>query len=942
MNCKPWREVAEPHQDVRNGKFQQAEFAADLSRVHAGNATPEYQDPALFFERTYITEGLHCLLDCLAKRLTGQGGDPVIQLQTAFGGGKTHSLLAVYHLAKRDVPASQLHGVSPILDAAGITDLPTAKVAVLDGTRLAPDEPQTYAGQKVRTLWGELAWQLGGASAFDMVRAADENGTSPGKDRLIELLSSHAPCVVLMDELVAYLRQFEDSKHHEGGTFDSNLTFIQALTEAMKAVPNAILLASLPESRLEVGSSRGQQALDALEKFFGRVQAIWKPVATEESFEIVRRRLFVRVQDQAEADRVCEAFSQAYDQHKGDFPNEAIGSDYLDRMKRAYPIHPEVFDRLYEDWSTLDKFQRTRGVLKLMARVIHRLWKDDNRDAMIMPGSLPLYDATVRTEAINYLPQGWDPVIEKDVDGDRSETSSIDSDTRFGSVNAAKRTARSIFLGSAPSSSNQMARGVEEADILLGSYQPGQQVSVFKDVLRRLTDRLHYLNIANGRFWLDTRPNLRREMEDRKVKLNDREQVWPVLRERLQAALRGHGFDGLHIFTHGVDVPDDASLRLVVLPPDAAYGKTVGNKAEGHARNILEKRGDQPRLRQNRLLFLAADYEALTRTKEQVRAMLAWRSIVSDVEAATINLDTFQTRQARDAAEQCSDTADRLLREAWCWLLAPEQGADTEGRPGELRWEAIRLSASAQSLSKELHAKIHDNELVIEAWSPTHLKSQLQRYYWHGGQQHVAAVDFWQDSLRYLYLPRLKNEDVYRTTIANGATSLDFFGLAWGQTEGGYEGFSLGKATIPMLDASFLLIEPATAAAYQARLDAERAAEEGKDETPRQPGQGGQEAGQPNDTLLKPTAGGLPASEAPTPQKTRFYGRVQLEPVKAKLDFAQIVDGVLEQFTARHNTKVAIKIEIEADCEDGFDDGVQRTVRENCNELKFESAEFEG
>jgi predicted AAA+ superfamily ATPase len=234
MTLKPWREVAIPHEDVLKGTFQQAEFAADLSRVHDGTATPEYQDPVLFYQRTFITEGMKLLLDSVVKRIAGRGGDPVIQLQTAFGGGKTHTMLAVYHLAKGTAASADLAGIPPILDAAKITELPRAAIAVLDGNQLAPNMPRKHDGLTVRTLWGELAWQLGGESGYALVREADESGTSPGKDVLAQLLAAHAPCVVLVDELVAYIRQFEEGKSYAGGTYDSNLSFIQALTEAVR------------------------------------------------------------------------------------------------------------------------------------------------------------------------------------------------------------------------------------------------------------------------------------------------------------------------------------------------------------------------------------------------------------------------------------------------------------------------------------------------------------------------------------------------------------------------------------------------------------------------------------------------------------------------------------------------------------------------------------
>jgi uncharacterized protein len=309
---RPWREIAIPHDDVLSGTFQQAEFAADITAVHTGKAPREYQDATAFFERTFITEGMRLLLTQVAQRLSKGKGEPVIQLQTSFGGGKTHTMLAVFHLATRKTPLSDLRGIPSIIEKAGLMDVPEARVAVIDGTAHAPGQPWKHGRTTIKTLWGELAWQLGGAEGFALVKEADASGTSPGKDVLRDLLEAHAPCVVLMDELVAYIRQFPGSQALSGGTYDSNLSFIQSLTEAVKLVPTAVVLASLPESEVEAGSQHGIAALRALEKTFARVQALWKPVAAEEAFEIVRRRLFEPIKDEKGRSAVCRAFADMY------------------------------------------------------------------------------------------------------------------------------------------------------------------------------------------------------------------------------------------------------------------------------------------------------------------------------------------------------------------------------------------------------------------------------------------------------------------------------------------------------------------------------------------------------------------------------------------------------------------------------------------------------
>ncbi len=824
MTLKPWREIAEPHSDVREGRFQQAEFAADLSRVHAGTANAEYQSPVLFFQRTFITEGMRLLLDSVVKRLVGRGGDPVIQLQTAFGGGKTHTMLAVYHLAKTEVPASDLQGLAAILDAARIIELPRAHIAVLDGIKASPNQPIQRDGLTIHTLWGDLAWQLGGAEGYALVAAADTSGTSPGKAALTEVLSRSAPCVILIDELVAYVRQFEEGKALTGGTFDSNLSFVQALTEALKAVPTAVLLASLPESDKEAGSQRGVKALEALSHYFGRVQALWKPVAAEEAFEIVRRRLFSSINHQPAMRSVCRAFADFYTENRNDFPQETQASHYFERLLQAYPIHPEVFDRLYEDWATLDNFQRTRGVLKLMAKVIHRLWKDGNNDLLIMPGSLPLYDADTRNEVLYYLPPGWDPVIERDVDGERAETTEIESrDTRFGSVQACRRAARTVFLGSAPSTKEQMVRGVELERVTLGAAQPGQPIGLYKDALRRLSDQLHYLNQANHRFWLDTRPNLRREMEERKRRFQDKEDVFPAIRERLQRSFAAGVFGGIHVFTGSGDIPDDWALRLVVLPPEAAFSKSGQRLAVERATEILKKRGEQPRFKQNRLIFLAADYDSLTRLKDQIRSNLAWRSIVSDYKDNRLVLDNLMARQASANLEQTEETVRRMIRETYKWILAPMQEAQPGKGLSELQWEPFQVNPSAQNWSQEIEHVLKENELLINEWAPIHLTKMLKDWFWKDGAKETGALNVWQQSCQQLYLPRLKDDTVFQRAMAAGAESREFFGMAYGKDDGRYLGFSYGERRSLIMDSSLLLIEPVAAATYKEAL---RAAEE--------------------------------------------------------------------------------------------------------------------
>lgn len=925
MSLKPWREVAVPHQDVLEGTFQESEFAADLTKVVRGIAPPEYQDPVLFFERTVITEGMALLLDGVIRRLSGSGGDPVIQLQTAFGGGKTHTLLAVYHIAHTDRPAKELRGVASLLDQVGVTELPRGQVAVLDGNYLSPAQPQSRGKVTTRTLWGELAFQLGGADGYAMVRDSDEAGVSPGKRVLTELLERFGPAVILMDETVAYLRQFDSGKSYPGGTYDANLSFVQALTEAVAGVSNAVLLASLPESAVEVGDVHGARSLASLEKYFGRIEALWKPVATDEAFEIVRRRLFQPIRDDATRTEVARAFGETYRLHAEAFPSDVLKGEYEDKIERAYPIHPEVFDRLYEDWSTLDGFQRTRGVLRLVARMVHTLWREDNRDYLIMPGSVPLDDPRVRNELIKYLPAGWDPVIERDVDGPASQPRRVDDEVpSIGSLQASRRVARTIFLGSAPGVSGQKVRGVGQERVRLGAVQPGQSPGKYDDALKRLSDRLHYLYSGSNRYWFDLRTNLRREMEDRLQRFDLKEHIMPELQRRLERDLAGGTFAGTHVFRAHGDIPDDQGLRLVVLTPEFPHArKEQGSEAAGAALEILKSRGSQPRRFQNRLVFLAPDREALRTVRDQARRYLAWTSIVSDTEL--LNLDPHHAKEAKANAKEADDRLHGSLRETFRWLLVPHQAGTGPGEPGKLEWEEIALEPGGRSVPEELERKLKDSEAVIFKWAPFHLKRMLEQWFWQEARPTARAQDVWEAMCCYPYLPRLSNRDVYEHALSEGVRDRDFFGYAAEEGSAGFTGLIFGEDRPAYVTETAVVIHP----------DAARAAVRERDK-PVPPDKKDDDREDPDQRRIEPII-----DPPPKPVVRRFHATVVLDPVKAVLDFQSLVKEVVEHFSTDAHAQVSITVDLRAEKREGFDTDVQRTVSENCGSLKVKDWGFE-
>ncbi|MDR7465050.1 MAG: Swt1 family HEPN domain-containing protein [Armatimonadota bacterium] len=959
---KPWREVIAPHPDVASGRYQQAEFAADLWQVYLGEGTDEYRHPVEFYRRTYLTESLKRLLTGAVARVSGQGGDPVVQLQTNFGGGKTHSMLALYHLFSGRNP-TELPDIEAVLKEAGVGELPKVRRVVLVGNRLSPGNPITKPdGTVVRTLWGELAWQLGQAAgglkeakqAYARIVADDERATSPG-DRLRELFNDYGPCLVLIDEWVAYARQLHDAADLPGGSFATQFTFAQALTESARAARNCLLVISLPASEglgapharaedVEVGGLRGREALDRLRNVIGRVESSWRPASAEESFEIVRRRLFQPFMDPDQfkaRDVVARAFADLYRTQREEFPPECREAEYEVRLKDAYPIHPEVFDRLYNDWSTLVKFQRTRGVLRLMAAVIHSLWEKGDKSPLILPSTIPIDDPRVQFEFTRYLSENWVPVIEKDVDGLASLPARLDAEVpNLGRYAASRRVARTIFLGSAPVAA-AAHQGLEDRRVKLGCVMPSEPPAVFGDALRRLAGAATYLYQDGTRYWYSTQPTVTKLAEDRAEQLkHEPYKVAKEIERRVRQEVRESGdFSRVHPFPDSsADVADDLEARLVVFGTSTPHAKDDDqSSALTKAREILDSRGSSPRIYRNTLVFLALDRTRLQDLEDAVRCYLAWDSILVDRE--DLNLDPQQVRQAEEQRRNADGVVVARLPEAYQWLLVPVQVSSESGQPdpkAEATWQVIRLQGS-DALAIRASKKLRNEELLVTALAGTRLRMELDRVpLWRG--DHVEVRQLVEDFARYLYLPRLKGPAVLVGAVRDGVSLLTWeretfaYADSFDEAEGRYRGLRTGQhVAISETDPSGLVVKPDVACR---QFDTER---------------------RPGGSVAMVTSGALgappgqadaPATITPPPRADttpprRFHGSVSLDSLRTGAEAGRIAEEVIANLAGLPGAQVRVILEIEAIVPGGVPEHVVRTVTENSRTLKFTSQGFE-
>lgn len=928
---KPWIEVALPHPDVIANRFKEAEFAADLFAVDAGHAGEGYASPVAFYGMTFLTEGLKRVLTTAVQRLGGAGGDPVIGLQTAFGGGKTHTMLAVYHLVKhcRDGgdPRS-LPGLSEILDRAGVSALPKPQVAVFVGASKGTDVPLILKdGPRVHTLWGYIAWRIAGDAGLKLVAEAEAARTSPGSELMVEVFKLAGPSVILLDELTMFARQLDDDR------FEAFLSFIQSLTEAAKMVPGILIVGSLPESNAEAGGPRGEAALLRLEKIFGRVQSAWLPASGDETYEIIRRRLFQPLDAEGEKarDETVKAFHDLYKKNPAEFPPEAKEARYLELLRLSYPIHPELFDRLSKDWASLEKFQRTRGVLRFMANVIGVLWHAQARDPLITPARVPVSHERVRVSVLYPLDPAFGSVVDKEVDGDGSLPNRMEANPsrRISQLRAATRAARAVFICSAPLV-RQPNKGLTGLGLRLACAEPGDQLAIFGEALRELTERATYLYEEAGKYWFSTEPTLNRLADDRAKALPDHEvdaAIADVLRD--DAGSKG-GFSRVFAAPDDPVAIDEAqALSLVILGPSVTHAgkgaaKSVATDAVTDA--LMRCRSSQRRLR-NTLVFVAPDEANLATAREVMRKALAWVSIEKDGRLQQ-QMTQAQSVDAKDKAKTNRDSALKAVRAAWSHILYPIK-SETPGKPFDLEHSLITARDRA-AIPVVVYDKAKADGIALEKLGTERLWHALKPI-WPDDRPHLLLSEIADWFAAYVYLPKVRDKVVLEASIRDAVAKLDpQFGYAeaYDEATGKYHKLIWARTPPEFASPTAMIVREAEA---QTQLRDENVP------SPRPiPGLPTSPASAPATAATAATSATVAAPTAPR-RPTRFYGSVELDMVRPVKSFDAILNAVVMELQRTQGAKVRLTLEIEAEATEGFADTEVGVVRDNAKQLKFKS-----
>jgi hypothetical protein len=612
---KPFHTIAVPHDDILQGRLTLDVFAADLWEVYQGRGPEEYRDVDLFFQKTYLTEGLKNLFAVVEKRLKGQGGDPVIQMQTPFGGGKTHALIALYHKARE----WREWGV---------------KTAVIVGTKHSAEKD---------TLWGLLAEQLNGS------RSGFEGRSAPGSEALRRLLGDHQPLLILMDEVLEYVVKASAVIVGESTLAAQTLAFMQELTEAVAIQERVALVATLPSSTLEHYNEHGTRLFEQLQKISGRVEKIFTPVKDEEVGAILRRRLFSTVDERAATEIVNTYVEQAEQEALLTHGEESAA--YRARFKQTYPFLPEVVDVLYHRWGSFPNFQRTRGTLRLLGLVIHAL-KNASRPYITL-ADFPLQEDEIRRELLKHIGNEYDSVLAADLLSPEAgaHKANLEIGKAYQGLGLGERVATTIFLYSFVGGGGEA--GATPNEIKRHTLTPGLPASVISEVLSKLSNRLlFYLHEEGGRYYFSTTANLNKILTIRKENITA-EDLRAAEQEALRKRVRGQRMKTFLWPTHPTDIPDDPAPKLIILPE---ADTTLMQR-------FLNEKGQTPRVHRNTLFFLTPLATQRPPFEDLLRHHLA---VIGLLNAKTLSLtpeqrQTLQT-QEKQSTKDLQDQIGMLYR----------------------------------------------------------------------------------------------------------------------------------------------------------------------------------------------------------------------------------------------------------------------------------------
>ena len=673
----PWFQNVIPHTDIRQGVLDESVFAANLTQVVLGNARPIYQDMSTFLQKTYLTAGLKNLVKRVVNGLNGKedAENRVISLQTGFGGGKTHALILLYHIINAGKKSKDIDALKTIISSIGNHDYEKSKVAIFTNSLNDPVQGRIVEGVKIKTLWGELSWQLGGNNAYKIIQENDEKQTAP-KGKFREVLEKVQPALILIDELADYCVAASGVKVGSSNLADQTISFIQELSESVASVQHCMLVATLPASESEVASSsEGARILHSLSQRIGRVSSDTKPVEDEEIYEVIRRRLFEDIGDRQKMENVISHYVEMYNPlaQNNEIPPEAIQTSYISKMKKSYPFHPELIEMFRNRWASHHDFQRTRGVLRLLGSIVSDLWKQRHNlsgsQGLIHTSHIDFGTLDALSSQLKRLEgNGYEAVITADISGTASNAWKIDEQNKeYGQYSIAKGVVNTILLGSCGSSAN---KGVTLNFIKLCVLRPETfNHNAVNGVIDSLEERAFYLYYSTiGRekkYWFHTKPNINILINQAKEDIKENI-ILGEIRERLNTeAKRIDSFNPL--VNPSEDIAEQKRLSLIILGPEhRANPDTLNSGILPYIKNIATRKGNQERIYRNTILFLICNELSYGRLFNKAKEFLACKKIEEEYRS---QLTKEQTDELKKKVEQFSRETTQAIAETWSIVI---------------------------------------------------------------------------------------------------------------------------------------------------------------------------------------------------------------------------------------------------------------------------------
>lgn len=767
-----WWQVCEPQDGFKNpAAIDESLFAATLGLVYAGAAREEYLNPKKFFEQTYFTESLKTTIRDVASRLNGGEGPAVTELQTPFGGGKTHALLTLYHLINSPKESLSVPGVA---EAIGDVRLPAdAKVLVFDGQEYGVDPWVKEDSTTISTLWGELMYQANPRLFREYIVDSDARGDAPGSANVRKVLQESGPCLILIDELVSYLIKLNFSNNKKAtNLYRQTVQFVQELFQLVGNMPAVCAIISLPQSVKEFGGIKPEQlqqqlgVLEDIQPRADRVVSKRTPVNDEEIYTLISKRLFKKVDDDA-AERVAKMYQATYERTRGMYEPTIFSADYALQQVEAYPLHPELIDVLYKKWSTASDFPRTRTVLQLLASVVADQWVNRREAYTIQSAHVNLERERVRTKIISAAGGGgWDGVVATDIIG--GDAHADDLDTRRGGDYERYHVARGLATTLLMHSFGGRTRvGALTHELRLGTVAPNVGPEYVTEILETLEQSLWYVHREGELVRFLTKANVYRMISQRA------EQLSPVqVREELQNAVAqaSGSVDGFQVISWAAEdgaIADSPNLRIAVLEPSFAVQQDVDKDAvPDKITRLWERSGSGFRQWRNALIIVAPDADLWTRAEDAMREVMAYRAVLDSVGKGGVEVTTGEKKDLEDRAKDKKESLRTSIATAYrCVFFPDDEGLGIVSLPVP----ATRDEYVAKRVVDRLSDITYGKQKILDNMGAVYFDARVAPRLW---KDEGEALDLSQALIRFqewTYLPMLPQRGpTLRTCIKDG------------------------------------------------------------------------------------------------------------------------------------------------------------------------------